>query len=102
MNIDKMKKDLSVINENFTSKDTWTNFEKWLSLREGKQDGKPNTPCASKSAGGRETGEKSSGVKSHVDDLSADYKGHLSHNGTVDPYSKMKGKGGKAAGPVGK
>lgn len=99
---EKMKKMKEDIGDSLTSKATWTTWEEWLDLREGKQDGKPNAPHGAKSAGGRDKGEKSSGVKSHVDDLSGDYKGHMRDNGTVDPYKKMKSKGGKKVADVAK
>ena len=98
----KMKQMKESISESLTSKSSWPSWEEWLDLREGQGDGKPNAPHGSKSAGGRDAGEKSSGVKSHVDDLSGDYKGHMKDNGTVEPCDKMKGKGGKAAADVGK
>lgn len=34
--------------------------------------------------------KKSKGVRSHEDDLSSDYKGHLSHNGSVEPWKVVK------------
>lgn len=77
-------------------------FGEWVAIREGKQDGLPNGPTGSKSCGGRDKAGAPSGVKSHVDDLSGDYKGHLKHNGTVEPWKRMKGKGGKSVAPVGK
>ena len=84
------------------SRQLFRKFGEWVQIREGKQDGLPNGSTGSKSAGGRDKGGASPGVKSHVDDLSGDYKGHLSHNGTVEPWKRMKGKGGKAVAPVGK
>lgn len=32
-------------------------------------------------------------VRKTVDDLSGDYKGHMAHNGTVDPYMEKGAKG---------
>ncbi len=32
---------------------------------------------------------KPSGSRTHVNDLSKDYKGHIGHNGTVEPYKVM-------------
>lgn len=41
------------------------------------------------------------GPRNGKDDLSADYKGHVAMNGTVEPYKVVaKGKGGKAVAPV--
>ena len=97
--IQKMKEDIS---DSLNAQSSWSSFEEWIKFREGTQDGKPNAPHGAKSAGGRDKGEKSSGVNSHVDDLSGDYKGHMKDNGTVEPFSKMKSKGGKAAADVAK
>ena len=100
--IQQLKENMKSVSADVTSKGTWSKWEDWLALREGKQDGLPNSPHGAKSCGGRDKGEKSNGVNSHVDDLSGDYKGHLKDNGTVEPYKKMKSKGGKAVAPVGK
>lgn len=99
---EKMKKMKENISDSLTSRSSWATWEEWLEFREEKQDGLPNSSHGAKSAGGRDKGEKSSGVNSHVDDLSGDYKGHMKDNGTVDPYKKMKSKGGKAVADVGK
>lgn len=45
--------------------------------------------------------DKFNGPRDQRDDLSADYKGHVAMNGTVEPYKVVaKGKGGKAVAPV--
>jgi len=81
---------------------TFPKFDDWMKLREG-QDGRPSRPRKHAQKGdcdGRGKGDKSKGSRSHVDDLSADYKGHLSDHGEEEPL-KTQGKGGKAvAGPA--
>jgi hypothetical protein len=72
-------------------------FSEWVEYREA-ADGKPSAPrkAAKKNDTGKDAkGEKSKGSRSHVDDLSADYKGHHSDFGEEEPF-KCDGKGGKA------
>jgi len=73
-------------------------FSEWVELRE--QDGKPKSPHGMKKIGRKEV--KSPGTRDGSKDLSSDYKGHISHNGTVDPYAVKKGKSGKPVADVGK
>jgi hypothetical protein len=73
-------------------------FSEWLELKE--QDGKPKSPHGMTKIGREEV--KSPGTRDARKDLSADYKGNISHNGTVEPFQVKKGKGGKTAAQVAK
>lgn len=73
-------------------------FSEWVELRE--QDGKPKGPHGMTKIGREEV--KSPGTRDQRKDLSGDYKGHISHNGTVEPYEVKKGKSGKPVADVGK
>lgn len=73
------------------------NFHDWLESRSG--DSKPERPLGMDKIGHKE--EKSSGTRDGQSDLSADYKGHIKHNGTVEPYKVLKkAKGSKPVAPV--
>lgn len=73
-------------------------FEEWLKLRE--DCGKPEAPHGMKKVGHDD--KKSKGTRDGAGDLSGDYKGHISHNGTVEPWKVKKGKSGKPVADVGK
>ena len=61
---------------------------KWLTTDEACGDGKPESPHGMKKISFTE--KKSKGSRDLRSDLSKDYKGHISHNGTVEPYQKVK------------
>jgi hypothetical protein len=60
---------------------------KWVTS-EADGDGKPEKPHGMKKI--NHTEKKSKGSRDLRDDLSKDYKGHIGHNGTVEPYEKVK------------
>ncbi len=72
-------------------------FSKWVELREC--DGRPTAPHSMKKCTCDE--KKSKGTRCAKEDLSADYKGHIAQNGTVEPF-KTLGVKGKSIAPVGK
>lgn len=72
-------------------------FSKWVELREC--DGRPTPPTGMKKCSCEE--KRSKGTRDMRKDLSADYKGHVAQNGTVEPF-KTLGVKGKAIAPVGK
>ena len=72
-------------------------FSKWVELREC--DGRPTAPHGMKKCACDE--KKSKGTRDLTKDLSADYKGHVAQNGTVEPF-KVLGNKGKSVAPVGK
>jgi hypothetical protein len=72
-------------------------FSEWVDLKEC--DGKPTAPHGMSKCSYEE--KKSKGTRDARKDLSADYKGHVAHNGTVEPF-KTLGVKGKAVAPVGK
>ncbi|MCK9458581.1 MAG: hypothetical protein M0R80_02995 [Proteobacteria bacterium] len=72
-------------------------FGKWVELREC--DGRPTAPHGMKKCACDE--KKSKGTRDLTKDLSADYKGHVAQNGTVEPF-KVLGNKGKSVAPVGK
>jgi len=58
-------------------------FEEWLPLRE--DCGKPH-PITKMQKIDHEEKKRSPKVRDLRDDLSSDYKGHIKHNGTVEPF----------------
>lgn len=72
-------------------------FIEWMNFQEGQNQ------TANKIKGGKKCSdklEKSPGVRNHEDDLD-DYKGHMAHNGDVEPF-KVQKKNGKAVAPIAK
>ena len=58
----------------------------WLTSEAG--DGKPEAPHGMQKVDYTE--KRSKGVRDIRDDLSADYKGNVKHNGTVEPFKLKK------------
>lgn len=68
-------------------------FSQWLESKCGcTGDGKPHSPRGMVKISHK---EKIMGARDLTDDLSADYQGHIGHNGEVAPF-KVMGKKGKA------
>lgn len=71
-------------------------FSEWVELKE--QDSKPTSPHGMKKIS--HTEKKSPGSRDTRNDLSKDYKGHISQNGTVEPFQVKKGKSSKPVADV--
>lgn len=62
-------------------------FSEWLKIR-CKGDAKPSSPRDMNKISHKE--KKSSGSRSNCDDLSGDYKGHIAHNGEIEPFKLVR------------
>ena len=71
-------------------------FSEWVLQKE--DCGEPEKPHGMKKIS--HTEKKSPGSRDTRSDLSKDYKGHIAHNGTVEPFEVKKGKSGKPVADV--
>jgi len=70
-------------------------FSEWVQVRE--DCSRPEKPSKMKKI--KDEDEISAGTRDAKKDLSADYKGNISHMGSCEPF-KCLGKGGKSAAEV--
>lgn len=78
-------------------------FNEWMKVREGVNDGKPKGVEGMKKVTTEpHKGDIHSGTRSHCDDLSKDYKGHVEDGGDTQQKDVKKQKGNKPAGDVAK
>lgn len=70
-------------------------FAQWLAISE--DCGEPHKPRKMQKINDKL--KKSKGVRSHEDDLSSDYKGHIKMNGDVEPFKHLT-KNKKPVAPV--